>query len=495
MRVFWLIALVLVVSVWAGAQTLPFRTQGDFYVADQGTPVEGVFRFQDLNGDGDVQDAGEQILFYDIAGPGPDLTNIQAITIHPFDGSVWISGTSLDLILRLEDKNGDGDANDVGEYTIFYDGKTGPITTSSALALAFDDKGVLFALDSGSKDSVIRLVDLNNDGDAMDAGEATYYFDNTGATGTWLQSPADMIFFQGHLYIVDNTITPKNIVRIKDLNNDNDALDVGEATKWADPTAAGGSFIWNIIFELKGPALFGTCITTGNVYRWQDLNNDGDALDANEARVFYDSANNYHNINLKTAFTCTADPIGSIYVCSHTADTVYKLTDVNQDLDANDQGEVAVYVSNTGPPALPKAMDRARDCVIGPAGVITPGSASPQIGQTADWMLDDVFGGSKFYLAALSFGNAGIPLPGQDIRTIPITFDALAYASAANLLPILTDFQGVFHPTGFARAKLAIPNVPALVNLRLHMAFLTFNPASPSGIITVSQPFSFVIGR
>ncbi|MBN2491321.1 MAG: hypothetical protein JXQ29_10790 [Planctomycetes bacterium] len=483
--------IVLLISVWAAAQTLPFRTHGDFYVVDQ--DLDGVLRFQDLDGDGDVQDAGEQIVFYDSTSPGPDLSNPQAITIHPFDGSVWISDTSLDVVLRLVDRNGDGDANDAGEYSIFYDA-TGAVAISSVLALSFDEQGILFLLNSGTPDNVIRLEDKNKDGDALDPGEATVFFDNTAVTGPWLQSPADMIFFQGHLYIGDNTITPKHIVRIRDLNHDGDALDAGEAVRWADPTAGGGSFVWNLIFELKGPALFGVCITTGNVYRWQDLNKDGDALDPGEVVTFFDSANNASSVSLKTSFTLTTDPLGSLYVCNHTADVIYRLTDLNADLDANDAGEVVAYFSNTGTPTPAVLLGRARDCIIGPAGEVTPGMVSPAIGKTADFLLDDPIGGGCFYAAALSYSSTGIPLGSPDIRVVPLGLDPLLVVSANVALPIFIGFQGTLSGPGQAVAKLAVPALPALVSLRLHMAFVTVRPGAPSGILTVSRPYSFVIG-
>jgi hypothetical protein len=492
MRILGWFGLALFVSVWAAAQTLPFRTHGDFYISDQ--DLDAIIRFQDLNGDGDVQDAGEQIVFYDSTSPGPDLSNNQSVTIHPFDGSVWVADSTLDIVLRLEDKNGDGDANDAGEYSVFYD-NTGAVPMSSVMALAFDDKGILFLLNSGTPDNVIRLEDKNNDGDAIDAGEATVYFDNTAVTGPWLSSPADMVFFKGDLYIVDNTITPKNLVRIRDTNNDGDAQDAGEAVRWTDPTGGGGSFVWNIIFELKGPALFGVCITTANVYRWQDLNNDGDALDPGEVVTFFDSANNAGNISLKTSFTITTDPTGSLYVCNHTADTVYKLTDLNADLDANDAGEATVYFSNTGTPTPAVLLGRARDCIIGPAGVIMPGAVSPAIGKTADFLIDDPIGGGRFYAAALSFSNTGIPLGSPDIRVLPIGFDPLVVLSVNGLSPNFIDFQGTLSGPGQGVVKLAIPALPALVNLQLHMAFATLRQSAPSGVLTVSKPYGFVIGR
>jgi len=223
---------------------------------------------------------------------------------------------------------------------------------------------------------------------------------------------------------------------------------------------------------------------------------NGTAMDPGEASVFFDSANNANNYTTKTSFSLATDSSGSVYVCNHTADTVYKLTDLNSDEDANDTGEAMEYVSNTGSPTtgppLARALDRGRDCMVGPAGEIIP-VAPPKIGTTASWLLDDPLGGSLPYFTALSFGNAGIPLGSPDIRSIPLSLDVLVYMSVNNLLPWLKNFQGVFHSSGQASVQVALPNNPALVNQTINMAFVTLKASEPSGILTVSNPYSFII--
>ena len=496
MRLIPFLAILALVSIWADAQTLPFRTQGDFYVAD--FTKDAVFRFQDVNGDGDVQDAGEQFLFYDATSVGPDLGTPTAITVHPLDGSVWIADTSVDLILRLEDKNGDGDANDPNEFTVFYD-NTGAFLMGSPTGLCFDPLGILYVAVAGTSvapnDFVMRLQDLNSDGDALDVGEATIFLDNTALSGQWLSVPADMKYFKGKFYIVDNTTLGGVIIAIQDLNNDGDAQDANEVTQWAI-SKPGGSNTWKTIFELKGGALFGVELGGSySIYRWQDLNSDGDAMDAGELTTFFDSTNNAGNHTMKTTFAITTDPAGNLYACNRTTDVIYKLTDLNADLDANDAGEVTAYHDSTTTPLPPVVLDGARDCVIAPAGVVGPGAVAPAIGKTADFLLDDPLGGALPYVAAVSFGQAGIPLGGTDIRQIPLTFDVLTFISVSNLVPLFQDFQGLFPNAGQAVARMAIPNESALVNVTLYMAFVTLKPTSPTGILTVSRPYDFVIGR
>ncbi|MHC5005966.1 MAG: hypothetical protein ACYTGF_01255, partial [Planctomycetota bacterium] len=71
------------------------------------------------------------------------------------------------VIHRLEDLNGDGDALDAGESTVWADGLAQP------RGLATDGPGLL-VVDSGSG-RVVRCEDLNADGDALDAGETTIW--------------------------------------------------------------------------------------------------------------------------------------------------------------------------------------------------------------------------------------------------------------------------------------------------------------------------------
>jgi len=46
-----------------------------------------------------------------------------------------------------------------------------------------------------------------------------------------------------------------------------------------------------------------------------------------------------------------------------------------------------------------------------------------------------------------------------------------------------------------AQAAIHIPNVPARIGLRLHSAFVTLDPAAPSGMRSISNTFSFSIAK
>ncbi len=486
----------LTVATITGAQDIPFRTMGDFYVTDRTN--DEVYRFTDANGDGDVQDAGEQTVFYDASSPGPDLSNPQALTVDPATGDLIVADATLDIVLRLRDRNGDGDANDANEYSVIYD-NTGAIPLGAVNALCFDGSGALFLCVAGQgsapADQILRLVDGNADGDMLDAGEATVYLDNSAASGAWLAVPAAMTIRRGALYVADLNASPDSILRIEDLNNDGDALDAGEAKRWAAPKAAGANSMWSLEFDFFSDALYGMGLTTDNVYRFEDKDRDGDALDSGEATVWFDSANNASNVAIGTSFSLTTVPtaLGVVYVSDHSNDIVYRMQDVNLDGDANDAGEVTVYAQNTGTPPLARPLGTLRDCVFAPAGVLVAAQVEPSIGTVASWGIDDAIGAGLPYAASISLGNSGIPLPSPDVRTIPLSPDPLFGLALTGQLPLLQGGVGTLDANGQSALILTIPNAPGLIAVTLHLAFVTLDPQSPSGVRTVSRPQSATI--
>lgn len=88
--------------------------------------------------------------------------------------AVSVNGDGLNgLIFRGQDKNTDGDINDAGEVNLFYDGS---LITGAALQfdkiLGLDTDGTsIYVLSLNGGVCLHSLTDLNNDGDAEDAGE------------------------------------------------------------------------------------------------------------------------------------------------------------------------------------------------------------------------------------------------------------------------------------------------------------------------------------
>jgi hypothetical protein len=179
-----------------------------------------MFRFQDVNTDGDVTDPGEARLFLNYTGKNPTLPQnpdfasglLRSFEIpnpmdptNPFYGRLLhvamrvegpqqvfyfgcdssntsqfalnINGQGMNgLIYRARDLNGDFDANDAGEVNLFYDGSaTGPLPGNAQFAKIVGMKAIgdwVYVASVSNGDRISRLRDMNGDGDAMDAGEA-----------------------------------------------------------------------------------------------------------------------------------------------------------------------------------------------------------------------------------------------------------------------------------------------------------------------------------
>jgi len=83
-----------------------------------------------------------------------------------------------------------------------------------------------------------------------------------------------------------------------------------------------------------------------------------------------------------------------------------------------------------------------------------------------------------------------------DTRKIDLSPEALLLVSVGGLLPsVFVGYPGVIDSEGQARASIHIPNIPALIGLRLHSAFVTLSPSAPSGIKSISNTFSFSIAK
>jgi len=279
-----------------------------------------VFRLVDLNGDGDALDIGE-VTLWGLTG-GSFASEIVA------DGEVlYVTRDGFGAVVRLEDVNGDGDALDAGEMTEFAAGLSSPRSLAHG--------GGEWYISEFFNDRVLRAEDLNGDGDASDVGEQTLYASLDGA-GALLLKGDDLFVtaFKGGAGIIR---------RLRDLNGDNDALDVGENLIYAD----WGGLPRGLLDD--GDGLLVSENNDEAVYRLVDLNGDGDALDLLEAMPV-------------SALPAGTGPWGltrvggeSIGVTGRTGDEIFRIQDVNGDGDAFDIGEVMLFA----------------DAIFEPGGIVT----------------------------------------------------------------------------------------------------------------------------
>ncbi|MFT3988190.1 VPLPA-CTERM sorting domain-containing protein [Aestuariivirga sp.] len=206
------------------------------------------------------------------------------------------SDQATNQIVLSVDRNGDGDMNDAGETTSFFDsgnlsGLTGASGNVFSLSQSKTNKTILIG--EGNTDSVYRLSDNNADGDANDADEAHVWFSGSdNAEGFKLNTPNGIAEGpDGAVYIVeaDTTGSPTGdwVYRTVDLNGDGDANDEGEATKWLSLTGLNSaSSPFEIRFDGDTAYIMDTAGTTPDViYRAVDANGDN-VIGAGEVTAF-----------------------------------------------------------------------------------------------------------------------------------------------------------------------------------------------------------------
>ena len=281
---------------------------------------------QDKNGDGDALDVGESTLWANGFG---DISNLVAR-----DGIVYATDfTALprylqeEEIVALQDLNGDGDALDAGERRSWARG--GAIEPRG---IDIDDNGFIYVA-SHLHSNVLRFFDLNNDGDANDPGEQVVY-----ASGISYALGIDT--YGSDVYV---TASGSDVLRrLRDDNGDGDALDDGEnqiiATGFEGPTA---------VRVLSNTELLVVSTVNQTIYRGLDLNDDGDFLDNGELLLYADAGLGFFN----WPFDFTESSDGRLLVTNSFGVDVIALSDNNKDGDALDNGEQTLFANGFANPA------------------------------------------------------------------------------------------------------------------------------------------------
>lgn len=95
------------------------------------------------------------------------------------------------------------------------------------------------------------------------------------------------------------------------------------------------------------------------------------------------------------------------------------------------------------------------------------------------------------YQVGSSLGTGPIPIGN---RQIGLSADDLLVVTVGDLWPwVFSGYQGVLDAQGDGQAAIHIPNVQALIGLRIHSAFVTLDPTAPWGIRAISDTESFKI--
>ncbi|MFO0840405.1 MAG: hypothetical protein U1D55_18005 [Phycisphaerae bacterium] len=341
-----IIAFALLLSPLSLAQTR-------FLVADRTN--DGLYFARDLNSNVHIDEPGEISLWFNGANAAGTLgpQNPTALGIRR-DG-LCIMGDQLNrCVYRLQDLNDDGDAQDAGESLVAADATNASLVSFAfPTGVAFDASGDIYVVNAGTtsgSDAIYRLVDLNSDGDFQDAGEITEYV-GVGAfgPGNGPYSPQEILFVGDVGYLRNSSANLFGIYRFVDLNNNGRADDPGEFTLWFDGTNASGvaysSGFAIDVDPIRPRAIYALALATGGIdqlIRAQDLNNDGDAQDAGEAALIWSTAESGF-----TSVDVLGMASGQVLVTDNSGKRVIVLTDLDHDGLFTSAGERADYFTNT----------------------------------------------------------------------------------------------------------------------------------------------------
>lgn len=441
----------------AWGQVLPMKRTGSLIVTDTG--LDEAYRCTDFNLDGDYNDANEIIFFHSFV-TGSSSNPIK-VTTGP-KGYIYVSNTSTDEIWRLADMNGDGDADDVGDYSIYLDNlNASGITISSIQGMTFDSNGDLYLCNSGSSgvnDMILRLRDLNKDGDCQDSAEVSILYDSQVAAGMGLIEmgvPMPCVLDDdGTLYVSDVNDPDKNdpILKCKDINGDGDYYDTDELDYYYDDTKGlyNLSNVDSMAFTRDGLLLLNESLKDV-ILIGEDMNDDGDIEDIGELRMFRDGSFVRPDSSKGTAVSGENNLHWDVYIAEYSdPNGVHGMRDLDEDGDCDEPGELMqVYDDVIGWELLdtPKGLAFMK----GPELILT---GTPAIGNTIFYTVYGTPGHiCNFIIGFVSAGGTYKLPPYGTIDFIP-----------SIIMPYFPlDADGQF------TLILSIPNDPGLVGLNYWM--------------------------
>ncbi len=438
------------------------RTKSGILLGDQ--RADALFLLTDENFDGDALDPGERRVFFDgsnASGLATPTNNIFTVE-QTSDKSVFVGDGNADAVYRLRDLNRDGDANDAGEAAVWLDANNAEglaLVTPNGIAEGPD--GAIYITNAGvtsSPDDVVyRTEDLNGDGDANDAGEATVWLDLQtiqlagGGTLGSAAVPFDIVFDGEVAYV--NDLTGGSVVdiihRIEDLDG-NGSISPDEVTPFITDAMNFGAPV-DISSAVQGDSLltltwfpdFSDPGAQPVVYRLTDLNGSNDIDEAGEAVEVWNASALPEGYDMFVGFNIETDEDGNVTL---TADEhVVTLTDLSGDGDYLDADETIILTSGLDDPAVdrPRALSTYEETV--PQTVTTAGGGN-HFSLFLDKDTNTLYASGENVVAQL-----GIGVEGYDIKTpvevaLPEGFEGTIASVSAGLVhsSFLTDDGDVY---------------------------------------------------
>lgn len=121
------------------------------------------------------------------------------------------------------------------------------------------------------------------------------------------------------------------------------------------------------------------------------------------------------------------------------------------------------------------------------------GSGSSSIGRTISLSLTMSSDPGLPYQVGTSLGTGPVTIGNRQLH---LSIDPLLVLTVTNKLPmVFRNYSGYLDGSGKAAASIAIPNVSALIGLRLHTAFVTIKSGVPLNVNSISNTFTFTVSK
>ncbi|GAB5373743.1 MAG: hypothetical protein AcusKO_02050 [Acuticoccus sp.] len=436
-------------------------------LGDQGSSSiagsDKIYLLVDTNGDGDAADEGERIVFFDetnaegLGGEGTPTGNILNIGQASSDLAVYAGDGDTDAVYRLKDLNGDGDANDAGESSLWFseaDNAAG-FTLPTPNGIAEGPDGAIYIVNAGVSsrpaDAIYRTEDLNGDGDANDEGEATVWLDLTAEVPT--SSPYDLFFIGDRGYLIDPSGSAEDSIYTFADTDGSGAIESDEFATFATKTETGAPIDFTAAADGGSVVVWEWLDRDTGVYsvvRLTDLDGSG-AIDQPDETVEIWNTDYLPDVfDTFAGFSIAADGEGRIAVTSNDSgafgDNVYILDDLNGDGDYFDAGEANVLASRAFDETT---LERPRslefyDGAVQNADVVA--SAGNHFSLFLDSATNTVYASGENVLGQLGQGVTGFDIKEPVPVAMPEGFDGTIVSVAAGMIhgSLLTEDGDVY---------------------------------------------------
>lgn len=346
------LALGLIPSLSGFAQpTVPNDRTGGILVAD--LTLDAIYLVRDTNGDGIAESA--TIFFGDGNLSGLSLPTGSVFGIfQSADRTVYFTDGDTDAIYAIRDNNADGDALDPGEARLFFrsglfnhlnfimDTPNGITGHGGAIFVANAGVG------SAADDAIYRLIDLDGNGNASDMNECSVWFD--AFSNVTSSNPFDLCFIGDTAYYADlRGSNPDVIVRLRD-DDAGGSVASDEFNTFLTDGDQGAVCDFSCVTD--GDNLFTHNLSsTQTIFRLNDLDNSNAIDAAPEATLLWDESALPVGAVLQNSFALAhgpVTPVRTMAISSHgtgAQDAVLLLRDLDGDGDFLQPGETTALIT------------------------------------------------------------------------------------------------------------------------------------------------------